>query len=102
MRARVFLCVSVANSFCPTSVPAAVPAAAPGSGFTVYFIDVGQGDATLVVASTGETLLIDGGRSKDRIRDRLERLGIENLDATGYADARMPGPLAAVDELGCL
>jgi beta-lactamase superfamily II metal-dependent hydrolase len=50
-------------------------------GFTIHFIDVEQGDATLIVASTGETLLVDGGRSKDRIRDRLERLGIEDLDA---------------------
>ena len=51
------------------------------TGFTIYFIDVEQGDATLIVASNGETLLVDGGRSKTRIRDRLERLGIEDLDA---------------------
>ena len=47
----------------------------------VYFIDVGQGDATLIRASNGETLLIDGGRSRTRIRDRLNTLGISDLDA---------------------
>src|SRR5688572_6312772 len=30
-------------------------------GLAVHFVDVGQGDATLVVAAGGETLLIDGG-----------------------------------------
>ena len=52
----------------------------PG-GFTVYFIDVGQGDATLIVADTGESLLIDGGRSKARIRERLSSLGVADLEA---------------------
>jgi len=42
---------------------------------------VGQGDATLIVADTGETLLVDAGRSKTRIRERLQTLGIEDLDA---------------------
>ena len=30
---------------------------------------------------TGETLLVNGGRSKARIRDRLESMGIKDLDA---------------------
>ena len=45
------------------------------------FIDVGQGDATLVTASNGETLLVDGGRSRVRIRERLASMGITDLDA---------------------
>ena len=56
-------------------------AAGPQEGFDLHFIDVGQGDATLITASTGETLLVDGGRSKARIRTRLETLGITDLDA---------------------
>ena len=64
----------------PDSTPTPMPA--PGSsGFTIDFIDVGQGDATLVTAITGETLLVDGGRSKNRLRDRLESMGIQDLDA---------------------
>ena len=49
------------------------------AGFTIDFIDVGQGDATLITAVTGETLLVDGGRSKARIRDRLESMGIKDM-----------------------
>ena len=59
------------------------------TGFTIHFIDVGQGDATLIVADTGEALLIDGGRSKTRIRDRLTAMGVTDLDAIAatHADA---------------
>jgi competence protein ComEC len=46
----------------------------------VYFIDVGQGDATLIIAN-GQRLLVDGGRSKDRIEERLQALGVTDLDA---------------------
>jgi beta-lactamase superfamily II metal-dependent hydrolase len=57
--------------------------------FSVYFIDVGQGDATLITTDSGYKLLIDGGRSKGRIRDRLSSLNIDDLDAivVTYPDA---------------
>ena len=32
------------------------------SDFKIYFIDVGQGDSTLIKTYTGKTILIDGGR----------------------------------------
>ena len=32
--------------------------------FTIYFIDVGQGDSTLIKTKTGKTILIDGGGSE--------------------------------------
>lgn len=35
------------------------------SNLKIYFIDVGQGDSCLIVTSTGKTLLIDGGGTKD-------------------------------------
>ena len=74
----------------PTSAEATTTST-EGTGFTIAFIDVGQGDATLVIASNGETLLIDGGRSKERIRDRLERLGVNDIDAPGLRPrTRMP------------
>ena len=66
----------------PTYTPQPTPT--PNSsigGFSIYFIDVGQGDATLVVSNDGHSLLVDGGRSKTRIRDRLSALGIQDIDA---------------------
>ena len=42
---------------------------------------MGQGDATLVVSNDGHSLLVDGGRSKTRIRARLSALGIQDIDA---------------------
>mgnify|MGYP000103068759 CR=1 FL=1 len=67
-----------------TVVPTPTPTPTPNSsigGFSIYFIDVGQGDATLVVSNDGHSLLVDGGRSKTRIRDRLSALGIQDIDA---------------------
>ncbi|SUZ64983.1 uncharacterized protein METZ01_LOCUS17837 [marine metagenome] len=67
-----------------TPQPTPTPTPTPNSsieGFSIYFIDVGQGDATLVVSNDGHSLLVDGGRSKTRIRDRLSALGIQDIDA---------------------
>ncbi len=65
----------------PEPTPTTTEPSEEPSEFEVYFIDIGQGDATLIRASNGETLLIDGGRSKTRIRERLTNLGITDLDA---------------------
>jgi competence protein ComEC len=65
----------------PTPTPTLTPTATSPAGFDVYFIDVGQGDSTLIIASSGESLLLDGGGSKFLIRNRLQRLGISDLDA---------------------
>ncbi|UCF79017.1 MAG: MBL fold metallo-hydrolase [Candidatus Eiseniibacteriota bacterium] len=58
-----------------------VPAAASGD-LTIYCLDVGQGDATLVVSSSGQTLLFDGGdngKGNSVINPYLSSLGISNL-----------------------
>ena len=67
----------------PTPAAASDPAATaePVLSMTVHFIDVGHGDATLIVAKDGESLLVDGGPSGETIRDRLTTLGITDLDA---------------------
>lgn len=49
----------------------------------IYHIDVGQGDATLIVGPSGRTLLIDGGntgRGRDRVLPLLDSLSIDQLD----------------------
>ena len=71
------------------------------SGFTIHFIDVGQGDATLITTEGGERLLVDGGRSKSRIIDRLNALGVTGLDAilATHADAdHLAGLVAVLEE----
>lgn len=73
-----------------TMAPTATPTVEPGHpGFTIHFIDVGQGDATLVSTTDGRRLLIDGGRSQGRLRTRLEAIGVDELDAivATHADA---------------
>ena len=51
----------------------------PGGTAAVHYIDVGQGDATLIVAPTGETMLIDAGERKEAAT-YLEKLKIKKLD----------------------
>lgn len=60
-----------------------VSRAAAGDYLVIYHIDVGQGDATLIVGPSGRSLLIDGGnRGKGlaRVAALLRRLGIVSLD----------------------
>ncbi len=52
----------------------------PPSAFTVSFLDVGQGDATLLQDPQGATVLIDGGPGSD-ILSLLRESGVERLDA---------------------
>ncbi len=114
MAALASLACGQAPSASPTAAPVAltptggtVATASPSysggapQGFTIYFIDVGQGDATLIVASTGESLLVDGGRSQTLIRDRLRAMGVTDLDAVAmtHPDADHIGGLIEVLEI---
>lgn len=61
----------------------------PAGGYAAVFLDVGQGDATLIIASTGEVALIDGGIGAGTLGKRLSRLGLKRLDIViaTHADA---------------
>lgn len=63
----------------PTPAPTATPEAPPPR-LTIHFLDVGQGDAILVTVD-GRTLLVDGGPSRDRLRTRVQSLGVTDIDA---------------------
>ncbi|MPY67943.1 MBL fold metallo-hydrolase [Deinococcus sp. SDU3-2] len=67
---------------------AAAQAAPPGV-LTIRFLDVGQGDAVLVTAPTGQTLLYDGGRSESRMRELIRQYRVTRLDlaAASHGDA---------------
>jgi beta-lactamase superfamily II metal-dependent hydrolase len=68
------------------AVMLAAPAAAqtPAKTLQIYYIDTEGGQATLFVAPSGETLLVDvgnpGGRDTDRIMQALEDAGVKQID----------------------
>ncbi len=57
------------------------PSAGPPERLTVSFLDVGQGDATLVQDPTGGAVLFDGGPPEGRVVRRLRAAGVERLGA---------------------
>jgi competence protein ComEC len=55
------------------------PAPAPGQ-MTVTFLDVGQGDATLVQDGAGASVLFDGGPPESRVYRLLRKAGVSRLN----------------------
>lgn len=56
---------------------------------TVRFLNVGQGNAVLITAPEGQTLLYDGGRSEARMRELIRQYGINRVDVVvaSHADS---------------
>jgi competence protein ComEC len=49
-------------------------------GFTVTFLDVGQGDSTLLQAPHGVAVLVDGGPPESGVVSKLHAAGVRSLD----------------------
>ena len=56
-----------------------VQAPAPPDELTVRFLDVGQGDATLIQDPDGAAVLFDGGRPEARVSNLLRNAGVTRL-----------------------
>jgi competence protein ComEC len=52
----------------------------PPRGLTVSFLDVGQGDATLIQDGAGAAVLFDGGPPEARVYRTLREAGVRRLD----------------------
>jgi competence protein ComEC len=52
---------------------------APPGDLTVSFLDIGQGDATLIQAPDGAAVLFDGGPPEGRVTTLLKRAGVRRL-----------------------
>jgi competence protein ComEC len=77
---------------------ARIAAPAPPARLTVSFLDVGQGDATLVQHPGGGAVLFDGGRAEARVARLLKRAGVRRLSAVvaTHASADHHGGLVEV------
>jgi competence ComEA-like helix-hairpin-helix protein len=78
------------------------PQAAANNTLRVHFLDIGQGDAVLIVSPTGKTVLVDAGpRGGDRVvRHALASEGQTAIDLAvlSHAHADHIGGMAAVVE----
>jgi competence protein ComEC len=81
-----------------TAGPVVSPA--PPERLTVSFLDVGQGDATLIQHPDGSAVLFDGGPAEARVARLLRQAGVDRLSAVvaTHASADHHGGLAEVLE----
>lgn len=92
--AAIAVTILVAAHVLRPPAPAPVP---PVAGFRVTFLDVGQGDATLLEVP-GHAVLVDTGPPDAPLLDELDRAGVRRLDAlvVTHAQADHQGGAAAV------
>ncbi len=72
--------------------------AAVAAALELHFVDVGQGDAVVIVAPDGRAVVYDGGPAADTLYTYLRRVGIEQvvLVIASHAHADHIGGLPAV------
>jgi competence protein ComEC len=71
------LAASIFLSGCRYTAPQVVQREAP---LQVHFIDVGQGDAVLIISPQGKAALIDGGEARSGALQYLRGQGVRQLD----------------------
>lgn len=64
----------------PSEAPVTLTAGASAGLLQVHFIDVGQGDAELIVSPDGGIALIDGGEADSGVLGYLQSHGVSKLD----------------------
>jgi competence protein ComEC len=104
-RARVLsrrALVACALALLAAAVVTAGPVVSPAAPkrLTVSFLDVGQGDATLIQHPDGSAVLFDGGPAEARVARLLRQAGVDRLSAVvaTHASADHHGGLAEVLE----
>jgi len=79
-----------------------------GGGVTIHCLDIGQGDATLIVSASGQSLLVDGGpdgQGTNVIVPYLSSVGVTALDymmATHYHSDHIGGLDEVYHQVGVL
>ena len=96
-RARLALLMLACAGLTLAVAGAARPPPAPPSGLLVSFLDVGQGDSTLIQHGHA-SMLVDTGPPGSPLLARLRRAGVQRLDAlvVTHAQADHEGGAAAV------
>lgn len=79
-RASLALIAIVALSFAVVVVGCEVGQGTPPSRLRVTFLDVGQGDATLIQTPEGQTLVVDGGDTSAGALATIQSLGVRKID----------------------
>jgi len=74
------------------------PVRVPKGKLTVYFLDVGQGDAALVVFPQGSTMLIDGGGEAGFKRQKAKGKRQKGEEVKGSADSLNAPPQSPQDD----